>query len=265
MTTIIGTSDCNKLAAGEGLATKWTLSGSTTAYTGPVDTDGYKVKATLTWANGLGNSKKSTKETIDDTTKIGYGTCVATLDANGKVPDKASTTHGNFALCHFFFYTAKTTGTESGTVEKPHGDSTAWGVSKYLTAKEWGETTPGSGIVGKTMNTSTGGAAITTNSNGMAYTPTTAKNSKLKAGDYSMEWLQPKYAETYKENVLRRYDAPHNNTTPDKVKGYCISQRRLDGDANFADGIVAGTEATLSGAFSLAAGAIAFGVAALAI
>lgn len=264
MVSLITSTDCNNLGAGEGLATTWTLTGGT-AYTGQLATDGYKLKAALTWKNGGTASKKTSAETISTSTAIGYGTCVATLDSAGKVPASTSTTTGNFAICHFFFYLA-TASSDSGTVSAPFTVSTAWGVTKYLTAKQWGETTPGSGIVGNTMNLATGGTGITTSNYGIVYDPTTATNSKLTdAKAYSMEWYQPKWATTYKETELRRYGGTFNNSTADKVKAYCISQRLLSATANFAQGIVAGSEKTLTGGFALAAGAVAFGVSALAI
>ena len=80
-----------------------------------------------------------------------------------------------------------------------------------------------------------------------------------------MEWFQPKYATTYKETELRRYGGTFNNSVASKVKAYCISQRLLSVDTNFGSGIVAGSEKTLSGAATLAASAIAFGVTSLAI
>lgn len=265
MVSLLSGTDCNSLATGEGLATTWTLTGGVT-YSGQLNTDGYKLKAALVWKNGNAVSKKTVAETISASTAIGYGSCVATLDSAGKVPAATSTTTGNFAICHFFFYLATTSGTTSGTVQAPFTVSTAWGVTTYLTGTQWGTTTAGSGIVGNTMNNSTGGTGITTSNWGIVYSPTTATNSQLTADQtYSMEWYQPKWATTYKETELRRYGGTFNNSTADKVMPYCISQRLLSASTNFAQGIVAGTEKTMTGAFALAAGAVAFGVSALAI
>jgi len=78
-----------------------------------------------------------------------------------------------------------------------------------------------------------------------------------------MWWYQPKYATTYAASVLRRYNG--GKSDGEKVKGYCVSARLTTGATHLTAGFLAGTEVTLSGAATLAAGAIALGVATLAI
>merc|ERR1711990_588123 len=91
------------------------------------------------------------------------------------------------------------------------------------------------------------------------------------AGTYTQFWYRPTYASTYASTTLRRY----NGGTADasKVKAYCARLRAADPASttyNSGDALVAATVGgtsgvvTLTGAQALAAGAIAFGVAALA-
>merc|ERR1711970_830351 len=91
------------------------------------------------------------------------------------------------------------------------------------------------------------------------------------AGTYTQLWYQPTYAATYASTALRRYNGGSGDAS--KVKAYCAKQRPTDTgstayDANSAlvAATVGGTSGvvTLTGAQALAAGAIAFGVAALA-
>ena len=264
MTSILGTGDSCATTAGSGFVTTWTLAGNTAAYTGSLSTDGYKLKAAMTFKNG-GTTIISPNTAITASAVIGIGSCVATLDSAGSVPVATDVTVGNFAICHFVFYAATaTTAVASGTITNAY-TGTHWGVTKYLTATQWGSTTPGSGIIGSTMNTTGAGTAITTASWGVVFSPSTATTAFTEAAVYSMEWYQPSYKTAYTASELRRYGGGYNNSTADKVKGYCVSQRLISVVTNVSAGIVAGTTVTLSGAEALAAGAIAFGVAALAI
>ncbi len=115
------------------------------------------------------------------------------------------------------------------------------------------------------MNVAGAGTAITTASWGLVFTPSTAITVFTEGSALSMEWYQPSYKTSYTASELRRYGGGYNNSTADKVRGYCVSQRLVTQAANAAAGIVAGSTVTLSGASALAAGAIALGVAALAI
>jgi hypothetical protein len=84
-----------------------------------------------------------------------------------------------------------------------------------------------------------------------------------------MDWYQPKYASRYTSTGLKRYNG--GATDASKVRAYCMGQRLTAtttvlgttgiraADTSGNSGVV-----TLSGASTLAAGAIAFGVAALA-
>jgi hypothetical protein len=172
------------------------------------------------------------------------------------------TDNGNFALCHFLFYQY---GTGTVTIVNAVTGTGDWGSTSYLTATQWG--TAGSGLIGTTVN-STGATAITSAAWGMVLSPVAAATTTtIPAGSKTWTWYQPTYASTYSSTVLRRYGGGYNNSTADVVKAYCVSQRSMiTGSANIAAGIVAASATTtLSGASALAAGAIAFGVAALAI
>lgn len=262
MVTILGSSDACTTTVGSGLATVWTLSGATTAYTGSLATDGYKLKAAMTFKNGGATAVSG--DTINVGNAIGIGTCVATLDAAGSAPTTTDATVGNFAICHFVFYLASATGGNSGTITDAW-TGTHWGVTKYLTSTQWGATAA-AGIIGSSMNTATGGTALTAANNGLVFDPATKPSAGfVETTAYSMEWYQPTYKTSYTASELRRYGGGYNNSTADKVKGYCISQRLTATTTHLSAGITAGSAVTLSGASALAAGAIAFGVAALAI
>merc|ERR1711957_36732 len=91
----------------------------------------------------------------------------------------------------------------------------------------------------------------------------------LRRQAYTQFWYQPTYASTYASTVLRRYNGGASDG--DKVKAYCAGLRGLTtptaADArDLVAASVAGTAGvvTLTGAQALAAGAIAFGAAALA-
>ena len=91
----------------------------------------------------------------------------------------------------------------------------------------------------------------------------------MAAKTYSMSWYQPKYSTKYSSTGLKRYNG--GSTDGSKVRAYCIGQRLLATTTVLGNtGIEASTKAgifgivTLSGASTLAAGAIVFGFATLA-
>lgn len=266
MASLLTTSDNCANTAGKGFVTTWTLTGATTAYSGTLSTDGYKLKAGMTYVNGLLDATSG--DTISVGSVIGIGTCVETLDSAGAAVATTVTTVGNFAICHFLFYAATSSG-NSGTVTNAY-TGTHWGLTTYMTATQWyssSGTTAGAGLLGSTMNTSGGGTGLTSGTNGLVFTPATTVTNFVVSTVYEMEWYQPLQTTTYGASALRRYSGAFNGATADKVKPYCISQR-LVGSGNTTHrsaGITAGSVATLSGATALAAGAIAFGVAALSI
>jgi len=132
-----------------------------------------------------------------------------------------------------------------------------WGETRYLDATAWG--TAGTGIIGTNMQTL--GTRITSASQGFTLSNTAV--TTFSAGTaYTQTWYQPKWASTYVSTALRRYNG--GSTDGDKVKGYCVGVRSLT-DASTDNTPTAGTQVTVTGATALAAGAIAFGVAALAI
>jgi len=246
--------------AGSGYATTWLVAGSTTAYAGTLTTtDGYNVKASMTFTNATTSLSGETM----GTSAVGAGTCVATLTTAGAVPTATDATVGNFAICHFIFFTATASATASPTVTAAYTASTHWGVTKYLTATQWGSTTAATGIIGSTMNSSSSGTAVTTATWGMVYDPTTKPTGFVINTVYSMTWFQPKEKSAYTASELRRYSG--GNHIKDQVKAYCISPRLTATTTHVSTGITAGTATTLAGASALAAGAIALGVAALAI
>jgi len=259
--SILTSTDACAAKAGSGMVTTWALSGSTTAYAGTLSTDGYKLTATATWVNPLAPASTVAGETIASGANTVQGTCVETLTSAGAVQAATITDNGNFALCHFLFYQY---GTGDVVIVNAQTGTGHWGSSNYLTATQWG--TAGSGIIGTTVNSS-GGTAITAAAWGMVLSPAAATTTtKIVAGSKTWTWYQPTYASTYSSTVLRRYGGGYNNSTADQVKGYCVSQRSMLIAVNVKTGIVAAAaKVTLSGASALAAGAVAFGVAALAI
>merc|ERR1711939_315590 len=164
----------------------------------------------------------------------------------------STTTEGNYGLCHFIFWTwsAAAAGTND------------WGQTNYLTEAQWG--TNGNKVAGSGMKTG-GGTAITLATQGHTLTPVPASGTTtIAAGSKVFFWYQPKYASTYASTALRRYNG--GGTEVEKVTAYCVSQRLLATTTHVASGFVKQTTVTtLSGASALAAGAIALGVASLAI
>jgi len=187
------------------------------------------------------------------------GTCVETLDDDGLTLAAGLDTEGNYAICHWFYVMARseTTGTKAGG--RAQFD---WGETRYLTEFDWG--TAGSNISGTRVMTL--GSAIGAEY-GFALSETTALATYVVGAIYSQSWYQPKYATSYKASALRRYHGGENFGS--KVKGYCIGLHELDNTEVNTD-VTAAAQAgvagvvTLSGAFALTAGVIAFGTACLA-
>ena len=187
------------------------------------------------------------------------GTCVQTMDSAGVVVAATVTDDGNLALCHWFLLVSGATTAASNI----SGATNEYSVAKYLTAAQWG--TAGAAIAGATLLTT--GTSIGS-THGIVLSPAT-KPTTYAAQAYTQFWYQPTYASTYASTVLRRYNGGASDG--DKVKAYCAGLRGLTtttaADArDLVAASVAGTAGvvTLTGAQALAAGAIAFGAAALA-
>jgi len=242
--------------------------GQTTAYSGSYSTDGYKVTAAMVWSSSTGPGVTMlTSETITSgTTLLGSGTCVETLQSDGATAlAKSTTTEGNYALCHFMYWTALTSGdpnlyqATTGTYD--------WGSSIYMNETQWG--TNGGAVKGNGMRgQNSGGTLISATTQGHSLSPTKSSTDKtLKAATYSFEWYQPIWANTYAASALRRYNG--GGTEAEKVKAYCVSKRTLaetTAAAHISAGFVAiTTVVSLTGASAIASGAIALGVASLAL
>ena len=246
-----------------GVVTSWTLAGSTTAYAGTLTTtDGYNITATFTWKVLNSTATGVTSKTCATVACV-LGTCVETYTSAGVVVASTVTDDGNIALCHWFLIAANST---AGTVAVVSGTTNTYGIANYMTATQWG--TAGNAMVGNGLLTR--GTSIGT-THGFALTPATKPTTVYTAGTYTQLWYQPTYASTYASTTLRRYNGGSGDA--DKVKAYCAKQRPIDTasttyDSNSAlvAATVGGTSGvvTLTGAQALAAGAIAFGVAALA-
>lgn len=259
---------CYQLAnnAGFGLATSWVLSGQSDVYSGTLtDVDGYMITAHMTWRdlNPVTQTSVAAND-IPATSNAVIGTCVETLDADGVSLAAAVTTEGNYALCHWMYYVGRSGTTILGqTTDVSMGGTsgTDWGETRFLTETEWG--TGGSHILGSNIRTNGSSVGATY---GMALSHTSLTNF-IPTAVYSMSWYQPKYASTYSATSLRRYSGGDNEGS--KVKAYCVGPRTIT-DANIATDITPADDAglsgvvTLQGASALTAGAIAFGVAALA-
>lgn len=105
--TLLSTDDTCVGTAGLGMATTWTLAGSTSYYTGAyVGTDGYTVVATMTWqaltAVSVDGSGVATSITANPAV---IGTCVETLTDEGTALASGTNTEGNFAICHWMYFT----------------------------------------------------------------------------------------------------------------------------------------------------------------
>ena len=218
MTFLDSTNACTQ-TNGSGMVTSWVLSGSETWYIGSLATDGYQVTATLNWADPGISSPTVGLESPAANDEMGMGSCIETLSTSGSVQDLFVTDNGNYAICHWVFFqfaagTVTMVESEMGTNE--------WGSTKYLTAVQWG--VGGSAIIGNIMNTSAGGTAISVEKWGMVSTPTAAVSTfTVLSGVKTWAWYQPIYANTYGVSNLRRYGGGYNNSTADKVRGYCVS------------------------------------------
>merc|ERR1712166_1542851 len=130
MSIISAADDCTK-TAGSGMITTWALTGQTAAYTGALETDGYKIQATLVFTTPGNTSPTVAGEEPAANALMAYGTCIETLDNTGAALASGNTTAGNFALCHWLFFqfmlTANTIeyATDTGNYD--------WGETKYLT------------------------------------------------------------------------------------------------------------------------------------
>merc|ERR1712072_1661145 len=87
-----------------------------------------------------------------------------------------------------------------------------------------------------------------TNSGGTALAPVGASGTTtIPLGAKTFTWYQPKWAATYAATALRRYNG--GGTEVEKVQGYCVSMRRLDGTAHKTGRFVKTSAiSTLSGA-----------------
>ena len=82
--SILSAADTCTSTAGTGMVTTWQLTGLTILYDGElVDTDGYKITASVTWQSlsALTTTLNSTAITASAASVI--GTCVETLDDEG--------------------------------------------------------------------------------------------------------------------------------------------------------------------------------------
>jgi len=221
-------------------------------------TDGYTLAAAMTWkqiATVFTTDNATSPQTLTGT--IGIGTCVELLDSAGAALASTVTTVGNFAVCHWMYSVYDGATDAPGTYSGGSTAASEWGETRYLDATAWG--TGGSGILGTNMQTL--GTRITSAAQGFSLS-NTAVTAFTASTAYTQTWYQPKWASTYTTTQLRRYNG--GSTDGDKVKGWCVGVRSITSSAT--DNIpVAGTQVTVTGATALAAGAIAFGVAALAI
>lgn len=240
---------------GTGMVSQWTLTGSTTAYSGTLTTtDGYQIAAAMTWVAITSYTTTFASESVSGAA-CAIGTCVETLDSAGTRVASTVTDDGNNAICHWFYVLGGATST-AGTASTGTGN---WGETKFLTHAQWG-TTSGGGVIGSTIKSN--GTSVSTS---YGHTLSPASVTTFAAGTYSMTWYQPTYASTYSSTALRRYNG--GTADADKVKAYCVGLRLLSVTTVLTTtGITAASSTgtvTLTGASALAATAIAFGVAAL--
>lgn len=101
VSTLLSTDTC--VSAGLGMATTWTLAGSTSAYSGTLTTtDGYNIIASFTWVAVTGYTTNFASESLSGVA-AGFGTCVETLDSSSVRVADSVTDDGNNCLCHWFF------------------------------------------------------------------------------------------------------------------------------------------------------------------
>jgi len=249
------------------MLTTWTLVGNvdltalatTLGVTSVTFTDGYKITAAMTWKalSGLTQDNATAPNTLVAGT-IAIGTCVETLDASGVALATGVITEGNYAICHWMYSTYDNTDDSPASYAGGTTPATEWGETRYLNEAAWG--TNGSAILGN--NIQTAGTRITSTTQGFE-TLVSVTTTFSAATAYNQVWYQPKWASTYAAGVLRRYNG--GTTDAHKVRGYCVGVRNIsDASTDYAP-VASAAFATLTGATALAAGAIAFGVAALAI
>ena len=152
---LLGETDTCVKTAGLGMATTYALTGSANAYDGDLtNTDGYKLNVTLKWQSLTGVNTDAYRDTTTyitsgktiDSNPAVIGTCVETLDNTGASLGAGVVTEGNYAICHWLYYTgiSDNTGVALGGVA-----NTDFGETRYLTEAEWG--TDGSKITGQTI------------------------------------------------------------------------------------------------------------------
>lgn len=99
--TLDATNTMAGLRSGIGLPTTWRLHGSTEAYSGTFNTDGYKVTAEFEWLPDISNYSDSMS---NYGIKNVIGTCVETLNDDGTSFAAGASTGGNHALCHWIYF-----------------------------------------------------------------------------------------------------------------------------------------------------------------
>ena len=135
VTLISATNDTCAKTAGLGMETTWTLEGMTSTYTGGFDSDGYKIVASLKWQMLATYSFNADETSVAITnTPAVIGTCVETLHDDGTRMRPGTIDNGNFAICHWMYYTGLSDVTEPplGLVKK-----TNWGETRILNEEEW--------------------------------------------------------------------------------------------------------------------------------
>lgn len=241
------------------------MMGTTSAYAGAYESDGYQIIATLVWkdlSTYATTLNTTTPETITATNPAVIGTCVETLNIDGTAIESGNTTAGNYAVCHWMYFIGQS-GTHLTSIILGGVANADWGETRYYNEAEWGH--GGSTIRG--ANIQTLGTAISTTSNGFAIgggggTTLTVYNP---GSYYTMSWYQPLFQNAYAKTALRRYNGGASDY--DKVKPYCVSAREITSFSIFgiaeADDTGHAGIVSLSGASTLVA-AIALGTSVLA-
>ena len=156
------------------------------------------------------------------------GTCIETLDRSGNPLAAAVTTEGNYAICHWLYFERGETLTSNAAYSNQlrGGVNGEWGETVYLNEAEWASS--GSRITGESIRTL--GTPISADygfaRSGFADTAVTSTYTFQAMGVYQMSWYQPKYAQTYSKDGLRRYQGGSEDAS--KVKGYCVGPRNID-------------------------------------
>jgi hypothetical protein len=259
VTLISATNDTCAKTAGLGMETSWTLNGMTTTYTGGFDSDGYSITAAMQWQLLATYNTNANDPTVAISNTVAViGTCVETLTIEGTRIRPGTIDQGNFAICHWMYYTGLTDFTEPplGLVK-----TTNWGETRILNEEEWNHA---GGLISGQSIQSLGRALDYDNGFQQSNYKTT---SYTNGAIYSQTWYQPAYAESYGTTSLRRYNGGTNDFS--KVRAYCVSARNISDQATkfgIAPADVTGSNGavSLSGATTLAAGAIMFGTAMLA-